>query len=308
LLLRAATNPATITTQGWAAELAAVSVADALVGMATTSAAAGLVSLALQVEFAPGVAAISVPGVVVAAADAGNWVAEGAPIPVRAQNYGTGPVLGLHKLAVINVFTRELAIHSNVQNVVQQVVGEAAGLALDAAMFSTNTETTSTPGGILAGVVAGSSATGGTLQAFSKDVATLVKALADNGGGRNPVFIAAPGTAASMKAWAGGKFDYPILASNTLAAGTVVAIEASSLAIALSSIPEFGVQRIVSDEATLHMETAPTQQLVEGGSFQASANVRSLYQTDTIGLRTIIRINWSMRASGHVALLNSVSW
>jgi hypothetical protein len=170
-------------------------------------------------------------------------------------------------------------------------------------MFSTNADDGVTPGGILAGVSPGTAATGGGVTALSKDVATLVAALTTGGGGRSPVFVAAPGTAASMKVLAGSRFDFPILASSALSAGSVLAVEASSFVSIIAPAPEF----LVSKEAVLHMEDT-TPGPIGGQGSMPSGEVRSLWQTDTLGLRTILRVNWGLRASGQVPLLNSVTW
>jgi Phage capsid family len=303
IVLRASSNPAATNVQGWAAELAASAVADAVVGLAPASASAELIALGLSANLPVGAGQVVIPGMVVSAGDAGAFVAEGAPIPVKKGNIAAGPLLNLRKLAVISTFSRELAEHSEFEGVIRQIVGEALGLALDAKVFPTNADDGVTPGGILNGVSPGTAATGGGANAFSKDVGTLVAALTTGGGGRSPVFVAAPGTAASMKTYAGPRFDFPILASSALSAGTVVAVEASAFVAVLSPAPEFSVSR----EAVLHMEDTSPAQIGFGGSL-AGGTTQSLFQTDTLGLRTILRVNWAMRASGNVALLNSVTW
>lgn len=251
IVLRATSNPAAITgTSGWAAELAASVVADTVIGLAPASAAASLIALGLSANLPVGAGQVVVPAMIVSAADAGSFVGEGQPIPVRKGNIAAGPVLNLRKLATISTFSRDLAEHSEFEGVIRQIVGEAIGLALDAKMFSTNADDGVTPGGILAGVSPGTAATGGGVTALSKDVATLVAALTTGGGGRSPVFVAAPGTAASMKVLAGSRFDFPILASSALSAGSVLAVEASSFVSIIAPAPEF----LVSKEAVLHME------------------------------------------------------
>jgi hypothetical protein len=68
LLLRATTAPATTTTQGWAVDLAAVSVLDMLLAIGPAYASSALIPLAANVEFPPGVASVTVPDVIVSAA------------------------------------------------------------------------------------------------------------------------------------------------------------------------------------------------------------------------------------------------
>jgi hypothetical protein len=128
LVLKASTVSATTTTSGWAAELAAASVADVVVGLGPISAAAALIGLTTHVDFPPGVAYVTVPGQVMTAFDGGAFVAEGAPIPARKFNIDQGATLALRKAACIVEITRELATYSGFEPVVRQMIGKAIGL------------------------------------------------------------------------------------------------------------------------------------------------------------------------------------
>jgi hypothetical protein len=304
ILLRAATAPATLTTSGWASDLATTALSDAIVGLAPISAAAALFDYGLHVDFPRGVGMVAIPGQNMVAADAGKFVAEGSPIPVRQYNV-EGTALGLRKLASIVVYSRELAIHSQFEPIVRQMVGQALGLSLDAYLFSTNADDGIQPFGLLNGATSVTAQSGGGQQALSKDVAALVGALNAGGGGIHPVIVAAPQQAASLKVWAGPKFDYPILASAALAAGTIVAIEASAFVVGMDPVPNFSI----SDSGTLHFEdTSPAQIGVAGSPNVVAAPARSLWQTDGMAQRTIVRINWGLRALGSVAKVTSVTW
>jgi hypothetical protein len=302
IVLRTATAPASTTVSGWASDLAAHSLIDFLVGLAPLSAGAALIARGLRVSM-QGFGAVTVPNIIVSATDAGGFVAEGAPIPVRALNISAGATFTPFKFAVVSMYSRELAESSNIEDIVRQVLGEAVALSLDAAIFSTAAGSSIRPGGILQGVVPIPATASGTAQALSKDIANLVGALSAAGDGRDIVLICAPQQAASLKVWAGPKFDIPILTSAALAAGTIVAVEAPSFASGFSPIPEFSA----SIEAVLHEESAAPLPIVDGASTLA-APVRSLWQTDIVALRTLLRVAFAMRASGHVQLINSVTW
>jgi len=285
--------------QGWANELAATSVIDMLLAIGPAYASSALIPLAANVEFPPGVALVTVPDVLVAAADAGAFVAEGAPIPVRKFSVSNFPTLNLRKMAVINAFTRETYERTRIPSFVPQVIQQAIGLLLDAKIFGNQSDDTITPAGLLNGLSTEGATAGGGAAAVAGDVTKLVKKLSDNGGGRSVVFVAAPQQAAALKAWAGPKFDYTILASSALADKTVVALEASSFIIAVGPEPEFSTSR----QGVLHMEDTTPTQLVG-----ASGLVQSLWQTDCVALKTILRVNWGMRATGHVAFISTVTW
>ncbi len=57
------------------------------------------------------------------------------------------------------------------------------------------------------------------------------------------------------------------------------------------------------------METVPLQ-IATGaqGSGVVASPTQSLWQTATTGLRSIIEVDWGMRATGKVAFISGVSW
>jgi hypothetical protein len=129
------------------------------------------------------------------------------------------------------------------------------------------------------------------------DIGKLVAALAANGGGLNPTFVCAAPQATALKLLAGPKFDAPVLASAALPNGTVVAVEASSLAVGFDSTPEFSVSRA----GTLHMESAAPAPI------DGAAPVRDLYQTDCLALKMTLAAAFAMRAP-HAAWIQNVTW
>jgi hypothetical protein len=301
-LLRATTNPATLGTSSWAGALAATAVDDTIVGLAGPSAAAELIQRGLRVDLS-GYGAIQVPGRIVDPADAGAFVLEGAPIPASQLPLDAGPLLAPFKFAVMASFTNELAEHSNAERVVRQILSEAAALRLDAELFSTTAASTSRPAGLLNNVVALAAASAGD-GAMMADIGSLVGALATAGGGSNVIFVCSPPQAAALKLRAGTKFDYPILSSAALTAGSIVAIEAGSFVSGFGPVPEFAV----SDQAVLHESTVPAALGMVGTPAVVAAPARSMWQTNSTALRMILRCSWAMRATGHIQVINSVTW
>jgi hypothetical protein len=306
LLLRGATTPATSSTTGWGAELAATAIADVISGIAPVSAGAALIGLGLQVPF-DSAAAIRVPGRVVQASDAGGWTAEGLPLRVRRMDL-SGPTLAPCQLGAIIIFSNVLVDHSlrSVQRVAGELLNESAALLLDSNLFSNAAASAGvSPAGLLNGVTNITAATGGGINAMVKDVEALIAALAAAGGGSNPVFIAAPGQAAAVKMWGGPQFTYPVLASAALAAGTIVAVEAKSFVSGFSATPTFDT----SDQTVVHLEdTSPAQIGTVGTPNVVAAPLRSLWQTNSTAVKMILRCAWGMRATGHVQYVSSTTW
>jgi hypothetical protein len=306
LLLRSPSTPATVGTTGWAAEFAGTAVADVITDIVPVSAAAALIGLGLQVPF-DHAAAVKVPARVSQGSDAGGWTSEGAPLRVRRLDL-SGPTLNLCQLGAICVFTNELRDHSirAVQRVARELLNEAAALLLDGNVFSNAAASPGvSPAGLFNGVSGIAAATGGGIDAMAKDVEALIAALAAAGGGTHPVFIAAPGQAAAVKMWAGPKFDYPVLASAALAAGTIAAVEAKSFVSGFSATPTFDT----SDQTVVHLEdTFPAQVSTVGTPNVVPAPLRSLWQSNCTAVKMILRCAWAVRASGHVQFVSSTTW
>jgi hypothetical protein len=302
MIARSTSGPATTTDSSWAGPLARRVVSSLLQEIVSISAAADLLVRALRLNF-DRAGVILLPGRQLADPNTASWIAEGAPIPVK--DYTTNLLsLRPHKLASITTYTQEMARSSNIEEMTRSLISESAALALDAALFSTTAETAIVPGGILAGVAPISSANGTDKhENLVEDIEKLVAAIAANKGGSSPVFITDPAHAAAAKAWLSPLFDYPILASTALASGTLICVEARSLAATVvDSTPDFAT----AESAVLHNEDAAPADIVSGGT--PSSPSRSLFQTDGIALKmTISNISWMMRAA-HVSWTQAVNW
>jgi hypothetical protein len=302
LITKAASSPATLTNPTWAGGVGHDIVASQLIQKITAlSAAAGLMMLGMKVDLS-GLASINIPGRTYDPTAAGDWIAEGAAIPFRKPSFLQGPTLAPRKLGVLATFTSEMAMADSVEEFTTAAIKEGAAALLDKKMFSTDVASATAPAGILLGATTVTATSIAEPWAISSDIGALVQALATNGGGLEPVIIAAPAQAASLRMWRQSDF-YSILASVALAAGTVVAVESSSFVSGLDGLPEFST----SKGATLHYEdTSPTDIVSSGGA--VAAPVKNLFQTDVIGLKMILRASWAMRNAKHVSIVEGVTW
>jgi hypothetical protein len=302
VILRAASAPAKTTDSGWAGPLARQVVSDLLQSIVSISAGAALLTRALQINF-DHLQSIRLPSRLVDPAYAGQWTAEGAPIPVFQYPVSAGKTLTPHRLSVISVFTREMIDTSNIEMFVRSLLSESAALAVDKALFGSQADDSITPPGLLNGVTPITAASGGSdrFANMAEDIEALIAQLASAGGGAEAVFVCAPGQAAAMKTYVGPKFDYPILASMVLPAGQVICIEPCSLVATISAAtPEFSV----AENTLLHMETVPAD-IVAGSP---STPTKSLFQLDALALKMTLRdLDWKMRAS-HVSFVSGTNW
>jgi len=144
---------------------------------------------------------------------------------------------------------------------------------------------------------------GGGSNALSGDLGNLFAALAAHSGGKTAVIIAALPQAVKLKLTAGPKFDYDIIASTALPTGTVAVLDIASFVSGFGSTAEFNTTKV----GALHMEdTTPADIVGAGGT--VAVPVKSLYQTDAIGLKTTLWATWGLRAAGHCQFLTGATW
>jgi hypothetical protein len=291
LVTRAVAPPAMTTVAGWAAELAHKVIADAVEALAPVSAGARLLQAGLVLTF-DRAAIVSVPGFV-ASANAGGFVAEGAPIPVR-QFPATAAQLQPYKLASIGVLTREMIESSNAEQLISDVLRRSLGLALDLVLFDANASTAARPAGLRNGIAASApSASAEPFGAFFEDMATLLNAVGQVGGPGPYAVVSSVGRIASMRL----RFiteDPNLVLLGSAAVGTdMLAVACAGLVAALDPDPELET----ANAASLHMEDTTPAPL------GTASPARSLFQTDTIAIKVRWPVSWAIRDSRAIAWL-----
>jgi len=103
----------------------------------------------------------------------------------------------------------------------------------------------------------------------------------------------------------GTLLGHPIIQSTTVAQDTMILVDAADFITATGDDVRFDV----SDQAVLHMEdTTPAAIGTVGTPPVVAAPARSLWQTDSIGIRMILPMNWALRRSGMVAYTSAMTW
>jgi hypothetical protein len=246
-------------------------------------------------------ASIQVPGVVQSATGL-VFVAQGAPIPMRQLSYAS-VTLDPKKMGVGIGLTRELAEGANAEVLMGQAIVENCSLAMDTLLLDTVSVDTTRPAGLRNGVSAITATAGGGVAALIKDLSNIAVAIAPVCGSMdNIIFLAAPSEAVRISLYAPSSFKYPVFATSGLAAGVVMGLATNCLAIAAD--PEIRIQ--TSKEATMHFEDTSPAPISAGVT--VATPVRSLWQTDSIGLRLIFTLNWALRTTGAIAWTTAVTW
>jgi HK97 family phage prohead protease/HK97 family phage major capsid protein len=319
IFTRAASAPAQTTVTGWAAELVQTVYGAFMALLLPKSIFPRLSGMGTSLTFGRA-GKIIIPTRSATPTIAGSFVGEGLPIPVR-QGAFTAITLTPKKMAVITTWTRELDEHSvpAIEGLLREAVGQDTSVAIDSVLIDTNAATAIRPPGIFNGVTPLTATAGGGIAAIVGDVKGLLGAIttATKGNVRNPVYLMNPEevntliwTASTLgefpfraEVQAGNLGGVPIIDSGTVALKTVGILDAADFVSVGAEAPRFEV----SDQATLHEEDTTPLPIVPG-SGTASAPVRSLWQTDSLALRLIMPLNWTLRRAGVVAMVQNVTW
>jgi hypothetical protein len=299
---RAAVVPTSTGATGGGDNLVQGAVPDFVMSMGPSSAASILNSRGLSLSF-DGFGVINVPGYVPTTGNAA-FVGEGSPIPAR-QLALDAISLTPNKFATLISFTREMLTGSmpNIVSVVTDAVTAGMGLDWDTAELDTNGPTALRPAGLRYGVtVTAHEATATGTEAMIIDLTALATAVAPVAGKGPIIFVAAPKQAIAIKLRAPAGFPFEVLSSASLTAGTVICVAANALVSAVDPTPRIETRT----QMAVHENTVPLP-LVDG-SGTVAAPVRSGWNTDSIGLKIVLQVAWSLRSTSGLSWTSSVTW
>lgn len=244
---------------------------------------------------------------------AGDFIGENQPIPVKKGSIVTS-VLTPKKLAVISAYSREMAVVSagQIEAYIRQFMVEDTAQVIDAKLLDNVAANAVRPAGLLNGVTLTPSA-GSTLADIITDVKAAMTPILTANGGRRLVWLMNPLQAMSLglQTNAAGAFIFPsanerflgyqVIVSNNVPAGTLLLVDAADFATVANDTPQF----YISNEATLHMESATPEPINDG---TPATPVISLFQQDSFAVRMIQQMNWTMRRTGMVSGISGITW
>ena len=100
-------------------------------------------------------------------------------------------------------------------------------------------------------------------------------------GGMELAFVADPASAAKISFNVGPRFNFPVFASSSLSAETILCVALPALCAVINPAPLI----TVSGQATVQLDSAPAAGGLISGDSTVAADVRSFWQSDTIGVR-----------------------
>jgi hypothetical protein len=293
---RADQTAGSTTVSGWASQLGTTAFGAYLASL-PASAAAKIIGLGLQVPMGPSTGFIAPKRNT--APSALPWVAELDPIPVRSFDF-LGLTLTPKKMAAISVISGELARRAGGDSTVRQLLREDGEYALDSAYFSTTAASSAAHAGLLNGLTAITGYSGGDGAAFEADVSAILAAIGPRNSGS---IVYVTGMAAAERiALKFPLFKSPVYGSQAVSDTVLIGIDAGSL---VHSFGDFEID--ASKEALVHMSDAPAE-IVSGTGPTTADPTRSLFQTDSIGIRIIGEIAFGARKADAIAYVSGTTW
>jgi len=222
---------------------------------------------------------------------------------------------------VISSMTREISLHSTpaIEGIIRQAIIDDTSSAIDNVLLDANAATTVRPAGLKNGVSGLTPTAGGGFNALVADIKQMLNVLVSANALRNPVWIMNPAQVTSIGLTQSGlgtfPFEaqvnqgklqgYPIIQSTNQPNATVILLDAADFASVTGDEPQFEI----SDQATLVFDdTAPAQIGVAGTPNVVAAPTRSLSQTDSMAIRMLMDMNWTMRRTGVITFISGVTW
>ena len=321
LILKADTNPATMTDATWASKLVQEATTEFFDLVRDISIYQQLPGARLQFDR---YGSLVVPYNSSTRGDlAGGFVGEGSAIPVQSGAYSE-KTMAPKKLATISVLTNEIAQHSmpSIQALVQTQILRDTAEALDTAFFDANARSASRPAGMQdtsdgAGAANINASAGNTVSNVVTDLKGVLGRSMAARVGSGGVWVMNPlrrlGLMTVQDAASGEYpfrdevnrgtlFGYPVIASNNMPAAVVAFIPTDTVVYANDYAPRIDV----SDTATIHMAN-PASEIVSATPTTADP-VRSLYQTNSMAIRMTMGLDWIIVRANGVQVLTSVGW
>jgi len=256
-------------------------------------------------------------------------VAEGAAIPVAAGAFDS-IVLSPHKMGVITVATAEILQRStpSLETILRDSMLRDTGTVLDRQFLSTKLAAGAARSGLFstdnAPAALAASATGSAVDDAIADISNIMNAhFSALSPLANGVWLMHPQTKMKLmnlrnavgsfyfrdEIKGGSLMTYPILDSTSMdvtgnsggasAINDLALVDASMLSKGNGMSPTINM----SDTASVHMESVPNADI--GG---AATPVRSLWQTDSVGLRLTYEIDFKMRHKQSVQWVDAITW
>ncbi len=248
----------------------------------------------------------------------GFWVGEGKSIPVSAQDFNSVTLRPL-KVAAISVLTRELLEDSSpsAEMLVRDGLATAIGQRTDATFVSAAAAVPNvSPAGILQGLTSlGSNGT--TAAALRQDIVELYSPFLAEYNATDLHYVCNPLLAQRISLLtstlglkefpdlnaSGGTMDGdPVITGDNVGATNLILLSPKDI----YRIGDSGLQVSMSHDATIEQDSSPTGDAVS--PTEASATLMSMFQTDSVAIKVVRRINFAKRRATAIQFIGDAQY
>lgn len=250
-----------------------------------------------------------------------QWVKEGGAKPLTQWTYTRTKLTPL-KVAAIAAATKETLMRASVaaDTFLRDELARAVGARVDGTLISADAAVADeSPAGLLNGTAALTLSGDGTVAGIRCDIAQFLKALVGNNLTVSGAFWVMPETVAIDLSLATNEVGAPAFPGVTPTGGTLaglpvftsqyVPVDSDGPVVALIKGDEIflgdegGIQVSMSDQASLQMDSDPTQ----SSTTPTATSVVSLWQTNSVGFLVERILNWQKRRPGSLVWAR-VNW
>jgi hypothetical protein len=305
LCQRAASAPATIGQTGWA-DVLAITAVSAFIRDLRDSAAAVLINAGVRLNLT-GAGRVSLPRV--SSRGVAGWVTEGSVIAVAQGVTTSGALIRPYKIGLIESLSRESLEHSQpggAESWMEVVLRDVARATLDSSLFSSTAESGARPPGLVAGITPLTASTSTeSISAATADFRALVDSIVTNQGSSAVLFFCSPGRALAAKSLLPA-IAPQIHGSAFISSAELFAACPETFCSAFDPDPEI----TASAQVDLHFEdTTPVDIGTVGTPDIVAAPSKSMFQTDSIAFRMILKAAWGLRIPNTAAWIQTgMTW
>lgn len=246
------------------------------------------------------------------------WVGEGKAIPVTSMDFSDVTLTSL-EIDALAAITKKLLRESSpaAEMLVRDGLVQAVRQKIDTTFLSTAAAVTGvSPAGILEGLSAGS-ASGYDADALRADVASLYAGFITAKNATDLYWVMGPSLAkqVSLMRNALGQREFPdlsqkggtlegdpVVVGDNVGAGDFILLKPSDI----YKIGDRGISVAISDQATIEMDTVPTGDA--GVPTAQSANMVSMFQSNSVAIKVTMPMNYAKRRSSAVAYIGDADY
>lgn len=246
------------------------------------------------------------------------WVGEGKAIPVTSMDFSDVTLTSL-EIDALAAITKKLVRESSpaAEMLVRDGLVQAVRQKIDTTFLSTAAAVTGvSPAGLLNGLSAGS-ASGYDADALRADIAALYAGFIAAKNATGLYWVMGPSLAKQVSlmrnalgqrefpdlSQSGGTLEGdPVVVGDNVGAGDFILLKPSDI----YKIGDRGISVSVSDQATIEMDTAPTGDA--GVPTAQSANMVSMFQSNSVAIKVTLPMNYAKRRSSAVAYIGDADY